>query len=261
MKSITYKGVSVTYKVSGVADNVLVLLHGFCETHAIWNAYSSKLSKSNIVIAIDLLGFGGSGSLGELNSMEDNAAAVNEVLKACKVKKASIIGHSMGGYVALAFAEAFPKKLSKIVLFHSTAFADSEEKKKDRMRAIEVVRKSAALYAKGLVENLFYKDSYMKFAKKVNEIDLIAKKSSAEAIIGALAGMSARKDRSAILEKMDVSVLFIFGKQDNVLPLEKVLPQISMPKHAEVLILDKVGHMGFIEADKACLKVISDFVD
>lgn len=127
MKNILYKNTKISFTDSG-EGNSIVLLHGFLENKKMWTEYVELFSKKYRVITIDLLGHGESDSLGYVHEMEENANAVNEVLENLKIEKAIILGHSMGGYVALAFAELYPQKIQKLVLLNSTSKEDSAEK-------------------------------------------------------------------------------------------------------------------------------------
>jgi len=141
LKNILYKNTTISYTDSG-EGNVIVLLHGFLENKKMWAAYVTFFSEKYRVITIDLLGHGESDCLGYIHSMEENANAVHEVLDVLKIEKAIILGHSMGGYVGLAFAELYPQHIQKLVLLNSTSKEDSAEKKLNRTRAIKAVKQN-----------------------------------------------------------------------------------------------------------------------
>ena len=141
MKSILYKNTAISYSDTGKGTAV-VLLHGFLENKKMWDDYIPVLSQKNRVITIDLLGHGDSECLGYIHSMEENAQVVRSVLTHLRIRKAVFIGHSMGGYVALAFADLYPNSIKGLVLLNSTAKADSAERKKNRDRAIVAVKQN-----------------------------------------------------------------------------------------------------------------------
>ncbi|HWS59814.1 MAG TPA: alpha/beta fold hydrolase, partial [Flavobacterium sp.] len=135
MKTTIYKNTKIAYTDQG-KGTAIVLLHGFLENQSMWNAYISDFSKKNRVITIDLLGHGATECLGYIHSMEDQADMIHHVLHDLKIRKAVFIGHSMGGYIALAFAELYPDSMKGLVLLNSTSRADSDERKINRDRAI-----------------------------------------------------------------------------------------------------------------------------
>src|ERR1051326_356905 len=155
-----FRNVKVRFSDKG-KGRAIVLLHGFLESLEIFNGLSDKLSKSFRVISIDLPGHGQTPSLGYIHTMELMAECVKSVLDFSGIRKYVVIGHSMGGYVALAFAEKFPQHIAGLCLFHSTAMPDSEEKKKDRDRAAEVVMHDHTQYVTDLIPKLFAKENIL----------------------------------------------------------------------------------------------------
>lgn len=131
---LDYKNSSIHYTVTGDGP-ALVLLHGFLETLEMWEDFVPEFSRSHQVICIDLLGHGQTDCLGYLHTMEDMADAVFAVLHHLKIEKAHVIGHSMGGYVALALAERQPQLFEGLCLMNSTFEADDDDKKLLRSRA------------------------------------------------------------------------------------------------------------------------------
>jgi pimeloyl-ACP methyl ester carboxylesterase len=140
LKTLHYKNTSIAFTDTG-KGTAIVLLHGFLENQSMWNALVPVLSQKYRVITIDLLGHGQTEPMGYLQTMEDNADAVHEVLSSLRLRKAVFIGHSMGGYVALAYAELYPESVKGLVLLNSTAKEDSAERKTNRDRAIIAVKK------------------------------------------------------------------------------------------------------------------------
>ena len=266
-KETRYKDSRIRYREEGSGDTLL-LLHGFCESLDIWDEFIKVLSQRYHVIAPDLLGHGKSdapspikGSGEYLATMEMQAEGVNEVLEACRVERCTIVGHSMGGYTALAFAELFPEKVRGLCLFHSTAMADTEEKRLDRDRAIEVVRKDKDAFVEGMIPKMFAPSNAERMKKDRERVLAIAKDNPQNGFIAALAGMRDRKDRQHVLERADYPVLFIIGKDDLLIPLDKMMPQIVKPGHSEVLMLSRVGHMGFYEAKEKTLFAVGRFME
>ena len=155
LKKAIYKGAKINYCRKGNSKRTVVLIHGFLESHKVWNDYAKVLAKHNTVYAIDLPGHGESESLGYIHSMEDMAGCVKKVLDDNSKRKAVIIGHSLGGYVALAFGDKYPDAIKGLCLFNSTAKPDTEEKVKFRNRAIQVVKRNHEMFIKEAIPNLF----------------------------------------------------------------------------------------------------------
>ncbi|MCH2022264.1 MAG: alpha/beta hydrolase [Saprospiraceae bacterium] len=269
MKIIQFKfsGMYIIHKKSKVAyqqigkGETLVLLHGFCEDSTLWANFTPVLSKKYHVITIDLSGFGKSDLLEE-HSIDAMAEAVYAVLAHLSIKKSVLIGHSMGGYVGLCFAESHPELLSGLGLFHSHPFPDSEQKKADRKRVSEFIKQHGiAPFAGHFVFNLFAK----KFVTKRRAfIDRLIHKTSmhhSDAIIAASNAMIKREDKSEVLTKLTCPVLFIVGKQDNAISIDYSLRQLSLPKMASVHIFEDVGHMGMYEIPEKTLEVVEEFMD
>lgn len=248
-----------------ISDNgkgpAIVLLHGFLEDLSMWEYFSAKLSATYRVIAIDLPGFGGSDALGRKHSMEKMAVRVNEVLEYLSIQTCVMIGHSMGGYVTLAFAGAYPGKLSGFGLFHSHALADSPEAKENRDRAIAVVNSDHGKYIFNFFPDLFAEENVDHFRDEIVALQREAAKTHPRAIIAALAGMRDRQSKLDVLINSRVPVLFILGKHDSRIPFQTTLAQVALPPVSEILILDNVGHMGFLEASEMTLKALEGFAN
>ncbi|MCG3167904.1 MAG: 2-succinyl-6-hydroxy-2,4-cyclohexadiene-1-carboxylate synthase [Bacteroidia bacterium] len=259
-EKIKFRDVDIAYSVSG-EGKVLVLLHGFLESKTIWNDFMVVLEKYFRVVCIDLPGHGESDCIGYVHEMEMNAEAVYAVLQHLNIKSCVMSGHSMGGYVTLAFAEKYPQLLKGICLFHSTALSDSEEKQRDRDRTINIVKKDAMTFIRAVIPNLFAPANKEKYKAEIDELINRAGQMSVLGIIATLEGMKIRKDRTAVLKNVQVPVLIIAGKQDTAVPFDSLLPQFALPKHCEALILDNVGHTGFIEAKEETLLRLLSFVD
>ena len=258
LKQTTFRQVKIRYSDKG-KGRALVLLHGFPESLEIWDSFSDSLSKHFRVIAIDLPGFGESESIGYSHSMELMAECVKEIMDQLGYRKYVVVGHSMGGYVTLAFAELFPKNISGICLFHSSALPDSEEKKKDRLRAVEIVKKDHKHYVNELINKLFAPANVPKFEKEISALKQVGANTSQQGIINALLGMKDRTDRQHVLKKAEFPIQFIIGKDDQVMPQASLLEQSNLNKNTSVLLLENCGHMGFYEAKEKTEKALLKF--
>ncbi|NOX84513.1 MAG: alpha/beta hydrolase [Chlorobi bacterium] len=259
-KHIKFRGGKLNYRITGQGSG-LVFLHGFLEDHTIWNDFADRLSDRFTVIQVDLPGFGKSDVIDDIHTMTLMASAVKHVMDEEEMDQCVMTGHSMGGYVSLAFADLFPDKLKGLVLFHSHAAADDEQGRKNRDRTIEIVKKDHKNFIISFIPLLFAVENVERFSKEIKQLQKLAVKTSAEAVMAALAGMRDREDRRKLLENLDVPVLFIIGKQDSRIPLDVVMPQVSLPKNCEAIILDNVGHMGFIEAEGLTYASLEHFIE
>ena len=182
-----------------------------------WNAFIPEFSKKHRVITIDLLGHGESESLGYVHAMEDNADVVHTVLSELRLRKAIFVAHSMGGYVALAFAELYPEFIKGLVLLNSTSRADSDEKKANRDRAILAVKQNHTTFVRLSIANLFSEDNRERLASEIEYVKEEALKTPLQGIVASLEGMKIRKDREVLLHFSAYPMLLILGKKDPVL--------------------------------------------
>ncbi|MBI4930951.1 MAG: alpha/beta fold hydrolase [Bacteroidetes bacterium] len=258
IKQAEFRNVKVRYSDKG-KGRVIVLLHGFLESLEIWDEFSAKLSKRFRVIAIDLPGHGETPAIGYVHSMELMAECVKSVLDSLELRKYVVVGHSMGGYIALAFAELFPQNLSGLCIFHSTAMPDSDEKKKDRDRVAEIVKKDHTQFVSDLIPKLFAQKNVPLLKDEVGKAKQIALNTPKEGIVAALLGMKERPSRELVLKNATYPVLFIIGKQDVILAWDNLLLLTSLPKKSFNIVLEHAGHMGFYEAPEETFKTVKKF--
>lgn len=251
----------LNYSLQG-NGSAIVLLHGFCESKSIWEQIIPIWSKTFTVISIDLPGFGGSEICQGQPSMEQYASDVKKILLHLHISSCTIIGHSLGGYVALAFAELFSQYLKGLVMFHSSAFADSEEKKANRNKTIEFVKThGTAAFVTTLIPSLFKESNRKLFAIYINELIAEASEINPQAIIDAAIAMRDRADRSEVLNGLHIPVLYVVGKADEAIPMKSSLEQCHLAKDAHAYFLSNSGHMGMIEEVKNCGKTILQFLE
>ena len=255
-----YNNRRINFTVRG-KGNAIVLLHGFLENLNIWDETSSRLSENYKVVCIDLPGHGNSDSVAEVNTMEIMADVVKYVLEYINVDKALIVGHSMGGYVAMAFLSKYAPMVSGIGLFHSHFAADSAETKINRGRAIKIVRDKHKDFISAFIPELFTEENRNIYKDRILVLQDESRLMSAESVIAAIEGMRQRSDMSKIVKNSDIPFMFIIGYQDPRTPMEMMSEQICLAKHNEVLILKDVAHMGFIEAYEKCVCFIEHFAD
>ncbi len=256
MKTLFYKNTKISYSDTG-KGTAIVLLHGFLENQSMWENYTLEFSKKYRVITIDLLGHGETHCLGYVHSMEDNADVVHAVLHELKIRKAIFVGHSMGGYVALAFAELYPENIKGLVLMNSTSRADSDERKTNRDRAIKAVKQNYTNFVRLSIANLFSEDNREKLAEEIEKVKIEALKTPLQGIVASLEGMKIRKDREVLLHFGRYPKLLVLGKKDTVLVYEETIEQIENTDVQLITFPD--GHMSHIENRDALMKTLSAF--
>jgi pimeloyl-ACP methyl ester carboxylesterase len=256
LKQILFKNSKISYSDSGKGTTI-VLLHGFLENQTMWQAFVPELSKKNRIVTIDLLGHGNTECLGYIHSMEDNADMIHEVLSELRIRKAILVGHSMGGYVALAYAELYPETVKGLVLLNSTSRADSEERKINRTRAIKVVKKDYGTFIRISIANLFSEDNRERLSSEIQKVTAEALKTPLQGIVASLEGMKIRKDREVLLHFGPYPKLLVLGKRDPILNYEENREQIENTNMQLTTFPD--GHMSHIENKDELLKVLLQF--
>jgi pimeloyl-ACP methyl ester carboxylesterase len=260
MEQITYKGSRVAYYLSGDKKSApVVLVHGFCEDSRMWDDWIDFLPE-RFYIRIDLPGFGHS-ELGPTHSIEYMADVVNAVAHHLGIGKFLFVGHSMGGYVGLAFAEKYQNSLAGLCLFHSHPYEDPPEKKEARLKAVDFIHKNGhILYVRQMIPQLFIYDYSKGYQVEVNRLIHYAAQYSPGAIIATLHAMRERPDRSEVLRQISCPVLFLIGEQDNAIPLDYSLRMSHLPARASIHIFPMVGHMGMFSAPRETSKAFKEFL-
>ena len=258
-RTMQFEGITVTYSTRG-KGKPLVLLHGYLLSGEAWKPMSDMLAASYRVISVDIPGHGGSGVAGDTHTMEFIAEAVRAVIDDAGEKKVLLAGHSMGGYAALAFAEKYPWMLAGYVLFHSHPFADSPEGIIKRKREIEVVMagKKNIMYPAN-ISMMFAENNLKSMSAALAKLRKLASGNPAGGIIALLNGMMARPLRSAVIERGEVPLLWILGRSDRYFTPETAVRDIKIPPNARIVILEKSGHLGFIEEPGLSAELISTF--
>jgi pimeloyl-ACP methyl ester carboxylesterase len=257
----TFNGEKISYIDSGKGIPV-VLLHGYLETSEVWNPFAGKLSERFRVISIDLPGHGMSGSYGSANTMESMANIVKQLLDSLHIGKVFMTGHSLGGYVTLAFLELFPDSLLGYCLFHSQPFPDSPETIEKRQREIALVKEGKKeLFYPDNIARMFAGSNLVLFPGALRRSREIAGGLKDETIIAVLKGMMARPSRLATMEEGRVPCLWILGSMDNYIPCDAIQKRVTLPANATLVVLEKSGHLGFIEEEENSLKIMTEFID
>jgi pimeloyl-ACP methyl ester carboxylesterase len=254
-------GIPVHVSDTQVGSKTLLLLHGYMETLSIWDDFIPLLDKDIRIIRIDLPGHGMSGTNLDINTVDFSAQVACEAMLKCGVKICVVGGHSMGGYVALAFAANYPEATRGLCLFHSMPNPDPEEKHDGRIREITLIHegKLTLAIAKG-IPHMFADDNVGRFAEKITEIKEVAETCDPEGVIACLKGMMVRPDRNAFLSKFTKPLLFIFGEKDRYISKEVALELAERYKQAQVLWLANSGHNGFIEEPAKTAEQVNSFM-
>jgi len=260
--SVFYRNIPMQYRVSGTGKP-LVLLHGYLESIDVWNGFEGELAKDFKVISIDLLGHGKTGNLGDIHTMKQMAEAVRFILHLLHLKHFYLLGHSMGGYVAAQYSYDFPQEVDGLILLHSAPKADSQDKKANRKRIIELVKngKKAIVVAQH-TPKLFASGNIPIFAQHIERLKIIAGNTTEQGIIAALNGMMQRMNLLPFLNNSDFPVLMIVGKKDNFIPFsvaEEILHHSN--GHIKSCILENSGHVGFIEEAEKTITAIKNFIN
>ena len=256
MKKIQHKNTGIAFSDAG-KGTAIVLLHGFLENLKMWDAFVSKFSKKYRVISIDLLGHGETECMGYVHTMEDHAEMVHAVLTHLRIRKAVFVGHSMGGYVALAFAELFPEMMKGLVLLNSTSRADSAERKLNRDRAIKAVKQSYVNFIRMSIANLFSEDNRERLHAEIENVKIEALKTPLQGIVASLEGMKVRIDREVLLHLTPYPKMLVLGEKDPVLNYNESLEQMEDTDVKLVSFPD--GHMSHIENQDALIAVLLGF--
>lgn len=241
-------------------DPVFVLLHGYCGSSAYWEETLPHLEGSGMYIVPDLRGHGLSGTpTGTIYAMEDFAADVIRLLDVLGERQAVILGHSLGGYIALACAENYPERLRGFGLIHSTPLPDTDEARAGRDRtAGKLLAEGAASVVNDLVPRLFAAANRQRMADRVARAAAIGRGVSPAGAAAAALGMKARPDRSAVIRNAAVPVLLVAGSDDAVVPPERTFIDAAGPNVRRVL-LEGCGHMSMMEAPAELAEAIAAF--
>ena len=260
MPELSFQGQKLSFSITG-SGPALVFLHGFCEDSRIWEGFVARFKKTHQVICIDLPGFGQSDPVAGI-TIRDMASGVHAVLENLQIRQFVLTGHSMGGYVALAYAQAWPTGLLGLGMFHTHPYPDSEEKKEARMKSVAFVdRNGQAAYLGQLIPSLFAPSFSKKNQKIVKELIARASAYPAQGITDALRAMYQRPDRSEVLQEVKCPVLFIIGKEDEAIPSEMSKRQTALPATSFIHYLEGVGHMGMLEAEERTLEIFEAFFE
>ena len=246
----------LNFQIKGNGKETLVLLHGFMENLTIWDDLEKHLSKDFSLLKIDLPGHGKSEVIAEIQTMELMAEKVKEVLDFNNCKNIHLLGHSMGGYISLAFAEKYPDFLKSITLFFSTFLTDDEEKIQQRIKSYRIIKDAFAHYARAGVPNLFNPNERDLLEGKIETALDIALSTNNLGALACVKGMVERSDKKHILENLECKILVLAGKHDNAVKTEKTIKNLPDRTNIKSYVLD-CGHNGHWEKPSICAEIIN----
>ena len=259
--TILYQGIQLHYRKVGVGAATL-LIHGFGEDGNVFNQTIQHLPEQGTLLIPDLPGSGESEAWPATEpSLNDFALALNAILEKEGIEKCSVMGHSMGGYIALAFAEQFPEKMVALGLLHSTAYADSAERIQKRRQAIEFIeREGAAAFLRISLPGLFAPAFREQGKAAIDSLLTSMKQVSGSTLIQYYRAMIQRPDSSKLLASAPYPIMFIIGKEDEIVKAADTLQLADITANAYIHVLDNVGHMSMLEAPEAFTHLLVEFM-
>lgn len=260
-KSLLFRGEPLEYETRGKGLPVL-LLHGFMEDRQIWDRVLNGIGNKYRWIIPDLPGSGESALNVSLRELRDFAAIIPAILEQEGIGDIVLIGHSMGGYISLAFAEKYPDKIKAFGLFHSSSYADSADKKESREKNIRFIEKNGGtLFLAQAIPALFSENFQ---SSNPGEIKRLVDRSAnfrPESLVQYLEAMKRRPATTEILASMTKPVLFIMGVEDKAVPLKDSLEQCHLTRISYIHILTHSAHMGMIEESSLCNIYLDRFLE
>lgn len=260
-KKILFRNKELIYNTSGKAENTaVVFLHGYLENSSIWTDFIKLLEQDYYIICPDIPGHGESEHFAECHDMDTLAEAIDLIVREEKLSKFHLTGHSMGGYLALAYLHAFEKKLYSCTLFHSTIYADTEEKKNNRDREIQLIREGKKeLIINSNIPKAFADDNLNTFSKLIEQAKETGLSNQNQGIISLLEGMKSRPERSRVIKNSKVPILVIGGEKDNYIPIDVLKNMVNSGTNIELSVLKNSGHMGFMEEKQTSANILTNF--
>lgn len=235
----------------------IILIHGFPLNQKIWTNFARLLAEKFSVYTIDLPGFGNSPGLHEPFTIDDVAEEILNWIRHNEIENATLIGHSLGGYVSLALLESSPHLFKSLVLFHSTALPDTSEKKVSRNKVLDFIGNNGVLaFTSNFIPSLFANSEH----PAVKTVRSISQEASEDAVKGYTIAMRDRPDRTNVLKQSGKPVLFLCGEKDQGIPVETIKQQAALPLDSTIHIIPDVAHMGMFENENQCVEIISDFI-
>jgi len=239
----------------------LVLLHGFCEDKTLWNHIIPSLTCNGEIIALNLPGFGNTSLPTNNISLNDIASIIKKELVSKGVDQCVCIGHSLGGYITLALKSQFPEFVKAIGLIHSTAFADTPDKKEARYKLVTFLdNHNASSFLSSFAPSLFFKENLGRLTSEIEQVINMSKGLTNKVIQQYALAMRNRENHSNLLYR-EANPLFIAGEQDTLIPIiDSKLQIYHISNQQNCYILPNTGHMGMYESPSLTIKAINQFL-
>jgi pimeloyl-ACP methyl ester carboxylesterase len=237
---------------------VIVLIHGFLANGNLWKAFSSRLAKDYRLIIPDLAGHGDSNAMGYVHSMELLAESIQSLLQELKIRKAIFVGHSLGAYVALAFAEKTPDSVLGLLLINSTAKGDSAVRKRSRNQLIHLVKEDRDKAIKLLLPT-FFKNKKRKTHYHIRAYSKMAEKCELQGILATIEGMKRRKEREIVLKFAPFPFAYFVGGADEILPYKVLQAEAQLGENGSFAMIGESGHILPIEHAEFTYRAIKLF--
>jgi pimeloyl-ACP methyl ester carboxylesterase len=244
MEKINVKDIQLAFDRRGKPGSApLVLLHGYPLDHHLWDKVAPLLEDTFDLIIPDLRGFGESTIAESSPTIEDYAADITGLLDYLNIQKTAIAGHSMGGYVALAFARLFPERVSGLGLVSSQVLPDPPDRKEGRYKSAADVAENGIASVVAIMTPKFTSDEALQaFARTSME------RQQPAAYIAALKAMAERADSTPLLSSLIVPVVVIHGDSDALIPVDRAREVKTELPQAHLVEISSAGHMPMMEA-------------
>ncbi|MDD2563645.1 MAG: alpha/beta hydrolase [Salinivirgaceae bacterium] len=237
-------------------DIPLVFLHGYMETHAVFTSFIEQYLPNRNVIAVDIPGHGKSEMLSSTQSMPQIAAQIVALLDVLNIESCSLYGHSMGGFVSQEIARLIPTRINVLGLLHSAVYADTEEKKGNRLREINMINDGKLpLIAFAFMPNVVADCNYERLKPTIDQWIADVETMDPKGIVSCLHAMMGRNDNRSLLNG-DVPIHLIYGDMDSFLPLIAVREMEKGTAVKHLSLMENCGHASFIECPAALAKAI-----
>jgi pimeloyl-ACP methyl ester carboxylesterase len=260
LKNLLFRGEPVEYELRGTGLPVM-LVHGFTEDRHIWDPLLSGIGEKYQWILPDLPGSGNSAFNGSLSQLKDFAELLNAIAGKEQLPEFVLIGHSMGGYISLAFAEKYPDKIKGLGLFHSSSYEDSEEKKESRGKNIRFIQKNgAAPFVEQAIPGLFADAFKAEHPEEIRKLVDRYANFTKDSLVLYLEAMKNRPATTPVLNSITRPVLFIIGEEDKAVPMKNALEQCHLPQISYIHILTHTAHMGMMERTILCDTIVDQFL-
>ncbi|GAB3888737.1 alpha/beta fold hydrolase [Spirosoma agri] len=230
----------------------ILLIHGHGVDASIWDGIYADLAAEGTVLNPDL------SRLTSHTTIEAYAEELAARLQAVSISEVVLIGHSMGGYIALAFAGRYPEMVRGLVLYHSTAYADDEDRKAQRQQLIKTMQTEGGVQ---FIEKQLPKMVAPDYpADQVNKLVGRFRNLPTEALVAGMEAIAGRPDRTYVLRNATFPVLLVMGREDQLIPLEKTKPLADLSGQISIATIDNAGHMSMVEQPDESKKILVDFL-